>query len=66
MKILYVQTGLRIIGIHQNVKDTAKTRAARANETAFETAEEKSVVPTSRVMVYTGVAAVYRIREVAF
>jgi hypothetical protein len=37
--------------IHHNEKDAAKTRAARANETAFATAEEKSVVPTSRVMV---------------
>ena len=48
------------------MKDTAKTRAARANETALETAEEKSVVPTSRVMVYVGVAVVYRIRVVVF
>jgi hypothetical protein len=37
--------------IHHNEKDATKTRAARANETAFETADEKSVVPTSRVMV---------------
>lgn len=37
--------------VHHNEKDATKTRTARANETAFETADEKSVVPTSRVMV---------------
>jgi hypothetical protein len=34
------------------VKDTAKTRAARANETALEIAEEKSVVNFTKQKVF--------------